>query len=134
MPPDEQVHRVALADVGPPAAAQARQLLRGALGEGRLEPLSDVATLLVSELVTNALRHGGGPRELVVDVAAAGVTVSVSDSSPAPPLQRDQWSPAVEVLPENGRGLLLVAALADDWGWAQEPLGKRVWFRLRVRR
>ena len=134
VPPDEQVHRVALADVGPPAAAQARQLLRGALGEGRLEPLSDVATLLVSELVTNALRHGGGPRELVVDVAAAGVTVSVSDSSPAPPLQRDQWSPAVEVLPENGRGLLLVAALADDWGWAQEPLGKRVWFRLRVRR
>jgi len=123
--------RFVLSDGGPAAAARARQVLREALGDGDLDRLADTATLLVSELVTNALRHGGGPRELLVDVHAGGVHVSVSDSSPVPPLQRDQGA-TLDVLPETGRGLLLVEALADDWGWAQEPLGKRVWFRLRA--
>jgi anti-sigma regulatory factor (Ser/Thr protein kinase) len=130
--PGPRPRRVSLADAGPPAAATARTLVREALADGALEALEPTATLLVSELVTNALRHGGGARELLVDVVPGAVTVSVSDGSSAPPLQRDQ-SLTLEVLPENGRGLLLVAALADDWGWAQEPLGKRVWFRLRAR-
>jgi PAS domain S-box-containing protein len=132
-PAGTDARRVQLLDGGPPSAAASRRVVRDTLAEHAMSTLQDSATLLVSELVTNALRHGGGPRELIVDVDPGGVTVSVSDSSPAPPLQRDQWATPVDVLPENGRGLLLVEALADDWGWLQEPAGKRVWFRLRSR-
>jgi anti-sigma regulatory factor (Ser/Thr protein kinase) len=125
--------RMILQDEGTTCAATSRRVVREALAAHGMISLVNSATLLVSEVATNALRHGGGPQELAVDVDGGGITVSVSDLSSAPPLQRDQWDTGSGILPENGRGLTLVAALADDWGWAQEPTGKRVWFRLRAR-
>jgi anti-sigma regulatory factor (Ser/Thr protein kinase) len=86
--------------------------------------------------VTNALRHAGGPRELVVEVDEAGAGVGVHDGSPQPPREEIADGPgAARVvdggLAEDGRGLLLVDLLADSWGWRPEPDGKLVWFRLR---
>jgi anti-sigma regulatory factor (Ser/Thr protein kinase) len=123
----------ALQDEGTTGPASSRRLVRETLAAHVPADLVDSAVLLVSELVTNALRHGGGPQKLSVDIDDGGVTVSVSDSSVSPPLERDLHETASGILPENGRGLILVAALADDWGWAQESSGKRVWFRLRTR-
>lgn len=123
----------ALQGTGMNGPASCRRLVRETLASHALADLVDSAVLLVSELVTNALRHGGGPQEVSVDIDADGVKVSVSDSSMSPPRQRERSQTSGGILPENGRGLILVAALADDWGWVQEPSGKRVWFRLRSR-
>jgi anti-sigma regulatory factor (Ser/Thr protein kinase) len=120
----------------PQAPALARRAVVDALQAGGLPELADTATLLVSELVTNALRHGGGPRELFVQVDDAAVAVGVRDASPRAPHPVTGEGPgAMRVvdggLAENGRGLLLVELLADTWGWRPEDGGKLVWFRLR---
>jgi anti-sigma regulatory factor (Ser/Thr protein kinase) len=151
-------------DARPEAAAFARSRVRDALVTHGMSARADTAVLLVSELVTNALRHGGGPHELVVALDADGVTVTVGDRSPASPRPRravhdvlrppqrpqpdtrDTAAPAEgqrlrdagldeellddDGLSETGRGLLLVEALADTWGWKGTAGGKRVWFRL----
>jgi anti-sigma regulatory factor (Ser/Thr protein kinase) len=84
----------------------------------------DVALLLTSELVTNAIRHAGTSFE--VDVAPTNdgqVEVSVSDASPVVPHM-------VEVPPEaqSGRGLFFVQHYAQAWGVEPTSRGKRVWF------
>lgn len=84
--------------------------------------------LVVSELVGNAVRHGGVP--LALDLALDGdvLVVGVSDTSPGLPQQR---SAAGEE--EGGRGLTIVAALAQDWGVDPgDDVGKRVWARMTV--
>jgi anti-sigma regulatory factor (Ser/Thr protein kinase) len=109
--------------VDSPAAARA--FARAAVaGERPLVPLDDV-TLVVSELVTNAVLHGTGDVTIRVDVAAAGITVEVADDEPdlvdAPPAAKD--APA-------GRGLLLVSRVARRWGVRPEGAGKVVWAEL----
>lgn len=87
----------------------------------------DVARLLVTELVTNAVLHGSGIVLLVVARDGAGLRVDVYDENPHPPVVVDPWP-----LMENGAGMRLVAALADSWGVAPRDglPGKRVWFGL----
>lgn len=88
----------------------------------------DVARLLVTELVANAIEHGCGIVLLVVACDGEGVRVYVDDENPDPPVVIEPRS-----LMENGAGMRLVAALADAWGVAGrgdgQP-GKRVWFSL----
>jgi anti-sigma regulatory factor (Ser/Thr protein kinase) len=113
----------------------ARRTVTATLTAAGLDEYVDTATLLASELVTNALTHGGGPEELLVEIDAGGISVAVRDASPQPPREDQSEGPgAVRVveggLAENGRGLLLVAMLADSWGWRPEAGGKLVWFRL----
>ena len=120
----------------PHAASAARRVVAAALHRAGHDDLVDTATLLVSEVVTNALRHGGGPREMLVEVGADGIAVGVTDGSQQPPREEPGDGPgAVRVvdggLAENGRGLVLVDLLADSWGWRPEPDGKLVWFTLR---
>ncbi|GAA1004989.1 DNA-binding protein [Streptomyces sp. F-3] len=96
----------------------------------------DDAVLATDELFANAVQHASaGPCDTVtvtVEWNARTLRVTVADRSPLPPPRPHP----VDVTAESGRGLAIVAALADDWGMAPpEPggRGKRVWFTLRRR-
>jgi serine/threonine-protein kinase RsbW len=99
-------------------------LVRRALSEKSGDVL-DTAELLTSELVTNALLHAG--TDLVVHIEAENgtVRVAVDDGCDTGPRL---GSP--DTIDLGGRGLPLVASLADRWGWEPLPRGKRVWFEV----
>ena len=119
----------------PEAVSQARRFARQTLTGWGMENLADDVALVVSELVTNALRHG---------VAAAGAPAA-ADGAPTVRLGLARWSsrlvcsvrdpsstgPAPKspgFTAESGRGLHLVASCTETWGW--HPLtgaGKVVW-------
>ncbi|EFL34620.1 regulatory protein [Streptomyces viridochromogenes DSM 40736] len=114
----------------PGAVRTARQAVRGQLRSWSLDSLTDLAALLVSELVTNALRHATGPIgvRLVRPSELNGVLlVEVSDPLPDPPRER---IPRPE--DESGRGLQLVASSSRRWGTRPGTAGKTVWFELAV--
>ncbi|MFE9647962.1 SpoIIE family protein phosphatase [Streptomyces sp. NPDC006365] len=108
----------------PRSVGRAREFARGQLLSWDLEPLVDTAELLVSELVTNALRYGEGDirlrllldRTLVCEVWDAGLV------QPRRRRARDT--------DEGGRGLQLVGLLSAAWGSRRTPRGKTVWFEL----
>jgi anti-sigma regulatory factor (Ser/Thr protein kinase) len=109
------------ASVAAPARARAfaRQAVAGRL---RAVPLEDV-TLVVSELVTNAVLHGLGDVTLAVSMNDDdAVHVEVGDDQPD---LADATMQAPDA--ESGRGLLLVSRLADRWGVRPERGGKVVW-------
>jgi anti-sigma regulatory factor (Ser/Thr protein kinase) len=82
--------------------------------------------LLTSELVTNAVGHAAGPVvTLVISCSGGQVRVDVHDTSSVLPEVADVPADA-----ESGRGLHLVAALADEWGFYRTPAGKAVYFTL----
>ena len=90
--------------------------------------LMDDASVLVSELITNAFRHGKGPIGLDILRLAQAVRVEVSDGSNKPPVLR-----TVSEDSEGGRGMFLVEQLAAAWGYSlPEDGGKVVWFDLNV--
>jgi anti-sigma regulatory factor (Ser/Thr protein kinase) len=114
----------------PGAVRTARAVVRGQLRTWGLDPLGDVAALLVSELVTNALRHATGPigvRLVRPAGSAAPLLVEVSDPLPDPPRER-----TARTDDENGRGLQLVAHSSRRWGTRPADSGKTVWFELAV--
>ena len=92
---------------------------------------SDAATLLTSELVTNAIRHtaSGGPSGtvtiVIVDVPD-GALIEVTDngSSAGTPVVRS------DLMAQHGHGLYLVQQLAAQWGFLRDPGGTTVWFHL----
>jgi anti-sigma regulatory factor (Ser/Thr protein kinase) len=86
---------------------------------------ADVTTLLVSELITNALRHGPPPLCLQVVVLADRVRLEVHDSNPAPPVLS---RPDLES--EHGRGMWLIDTVSARWGHRPLPPGKVVWLEL----
>jgi len=88
----------------------------------------DVVTLLTSELVTNAIRHGEPPVCLRAALEDSAVTVSVDDGSVLAPVPVDvtTWDAS------GGRGLHLVESLSDRWGVSLDGVGKRVWFQVRL--
>jgi anti-sigma regulatory factor (Ser/Thr protein kinase) len=123
----------------PRAAGQARSLLARAVAAWDLPDAADPAATVLSELVTNAVVHGRGDRiRVIVDRPRVDrLYLGVVDRSPhALPVLRTP-TPA----DPGGRGLVLVAALADRWGcdqlgggtssWVRPfPWGKRVWAEL----
>ncbi|MEU4468055.1 SpoIIE family protein phosphatase [Streptomyces sp. NPDC024017] len=105
----------------PAAVARARKMAGEQLSEWGLTEAEFATELIVSELVTNALRYGGAPIELRL-IRDASLICEVSDgSSTAPHLRR------ARVFDEGGRGLLLVAQLAERWGSRQTATGKTIW-------
>ena len=108
----------------PTAASQARRLVRAALVDWELDRLLDTTELLVSELVTNAVRYSEAPIGLRLRKTAHVLLVEVADPLPDPPLERQSAG-----TDEGGRGLQLVHRLADSWGTRSEGAGKVVWFR-----
>ncbi|NEB03644.1 ATP-binding protein [Streptomyces sp. SID13726] len=116
--------------------ARARAFARDTLCSWSLDHRSDDATLVITELAANAVAHAmpragaGGAAEVWLGLALdpAHLLVSVSDPADAPPA----YTPAdVSALPEHGRGLYIVDALAEEWGWTlRPPAGKTVWAKL----
>ncbi|MDQ4088962.1 MAG: PAS domain-containing SpoIIE family protein phosphatase/ATP-binding protein [Actinomycetota bacterium] len=123
--PSPGVHRLAF-ELKPESAALTRGFTAGVLDGAGVRDQVDTAVLLVSELVTNAVRHARGPCALVVNVKDDEVELAVEDGDPQVPVTRDGGG-----LEESGRGLLLVGALADRWGVRAIPGGKAIWFSLR---
>lgn len=115
----------------PRAAGRARRVVTELLVAWGCTETAEVAELLVSEIVTNAVRYVGAREALRLDVAAHSerIRVAVSDGSPLRPVLK-----AVHDDDETGRGMQLVAALALEWGIVESPLGaapgKQVWFEL----
>ncbi|MFE6398843.1 ATP-binding protein [Streptomyces alboflavus] len=118
------------------SVGRARTLLREQASSWDLPPeVTETATLLLSELMTNAYRHAkvSPGREIWTRcVLKAGLLhIAVSDANATPPAPRHACPED-----ESGRGLALVATLSDDWGTELRPggIGKRVWFELAVAR
>ncbi|MFJ9611819.1 SpoIIE family protein phosphatase [Kitasatospora sp. NPDC101176] len=103
---------------------RARSLVREQLAGWHLEALSDTTELLVSELVTNAVRVARDRVQLQL-IRVDKLLVEVSDDNHNLP----SLEPA-EQLGETGRGLTLVTKLAERWGTARKAVGKVVWFEL----
>lgn len=117
-------HRLEL-DRAPTDAIAARAFTAGVLEHAGWAEHIDTATLLVSELVTNALRHGQAPCALSITFRGERVEISVEDGDPTFPSRRP-----VDELAEDGRGFILIEALAADWGARRLPGGKATWFVL----
>jgi anti-sigma regulatory factor (Ser/Thr protein kinase) len=114
---------------GPAAAAEARRQVRAAICAWEIPVDRDVATLLTSELVTNAIRHEvTGIVMLAISCSVGQLRVDVYDTSRSLPMLID-----APVDAEAGRGLMLVATLSAEWGFYRTPAGKAVYFTLAFR-
>jgi anti-sigma regulatory factor (Ser/Thr protein kinase) len=113
-------------DLGGQWVGRLRSICAAKLSTWGLTPLVDDAKLLLSELVTNALRYGeGGEIEFRLVITPRGLLIAVDDGSAVRPQLSD-----VGTAGETGRGLLLVAALAGDWGVS--PDGTTTWCTLHL--
>ncbi len=116
----------------PASAALVRRAIAADLAEHQsaADTAEDVV-LVASELVGNAVVHAGAgvDHDLAVtwEVAPEAVTVEVGDPSPQLPRVRAASNTAA-----GGRGLHIVAAIADDWGVRRTAHGKKVWARVPV--
>ncbi|MGW5970931.1 SpoIIE family protein phosphatase [Streptomyces sp. NPDC055186] len=108
----------------PRSVGRAREHARTRLLAWGLEPLVDTTELLVSELVTNALRYGEGEIRLRL-LLDRTLVCEVWDSGLVQPRRR-----RARDTDEGGRGLQLVGLLSAAWGSRRTPRGKTVWFEL----
>jgi len=109
-----------------PSAASARRFVAAALGRwGCPDDFVELVLLLTSELVTNAYRHAGSETRVSVRVEDDVARVEVRDVGPGEPQLRPHDAERVD-----GRGLQIVDALADRWGYRSSDAGTSVWFEL----
>jgi hypothetical protein len=116
------------------AAGEARQFTRTTLRDWDLTRLADSVTVIVSEMLSNAMRHGMArpspdhvpshrPVWLGLLRQGVGVLCTVSDPSTEVPVLREP-----DFLAESGRGLHLIDSLSESWGWTTpDHAGKSVW-------
>ncbi|GAA4996982.1 hypothetical protein GCM10023205_82800 [Yinghuangia aomiensis] len=106
----------------PESVAHARQVTVRKLADWGAEELAITAELIVSELATNSVRYAPGAIELRLILRERTLACEVTDTnSAAPRLRRANDDD------EGGRGLFLVAQLAQDWGVRWKPDGKTIW-------
>jgi anti-sigma regulatory factor (Ser/Thr protein kinase) len=112
----------------PTSAGRARAFVTDMLALWDCDDVDEIAGLLTSEVVTNAIRHAGG--ELVVEVSLQADTLRVSTTDLDP-----LWPQPIRASPHDshGRGLLMVDSLARRWGVESRTAGKVVWFEVSVR-
>jgi anti-sigma regulatory factor (Ser/Thr protein kinase) len=108
------------------AVPEARRALRELLRQSGRTGRSDLAELLTSELVTNALVHTDRDAVLTATVTPGGLRVEVRDFV----ARRPRLRPPDARDGTHGRGLFLVDCLADAWGVRPHGVGKAVWFEL----
>lgn len=151
--------RLELAPV-PTAPGDARRFVSHTCQEWELGALAADVALPVSELVTNVVLHARTPLSVHLDVVQESLEVAVRDQDPRPPVVRplrhdlltdvdtltlrlpdleepeDLRDPRLHVGPSGsiaaGRGMIVVDAVADEWGVAHLAAGKDVWFRVAV--
>ena len=113
------------------AAGLARQATRDTLVAWQLAYLEETAVLLVSELVTNVVRHARSDAlgmALRLEPAGASLVIEVHDGDPHEPRPRMPGR-----FDESGFGFVLIEALAGKWGVRQTEIGKAVWVELDAR-
>ncbi len=116
--------------VGAPRLA--RRSVREWLSAEGLDEFEERALVVVSELVSNAVVHARTVLELSFAAEGRNVEVGVRDQdrrSPESVWRLEKVAPNDGKLTEGGRGLAIVAALADEWGVSKTANGKRVWAR-----
>ena len=114
----------------PIAAAEARSQVGAVIRAWKVPVDPDIAVLLTSDLVTDAITHGEGETvTLAIRCSRGHLRIDVYDTSRSLPMTRDE--PAGT---ETGHGLVLVAALSTEWGSFQTPAGKATYFTLAVSR
>jgi anti-sigma regulatory factor (Ser/Thr protein kinase) len=124
-PTELQVCRIRLT-ASPVAAGEARGRVRAAIRAWDIPVEEDIAVLLTSELVTNAISHEAGTTIMLSVTSSSGMLrVDVHDTSRTWPVLVDASADA-----EAGRGLMLVATLSATWGIYRTPAGKAVYFTL----
>jgi anti-sigma regulatory factor (Ser/Thr protein kinase) len=106
----------------PMSATVARQVTRKHLAVSCPSEAVEIAALLVTELVTNAVLHARTAIVLAVDCAPGRVFIRVADRSASVPRHRTYGTDAA-----TGRGIALVDELATSWGVERSPHGKAVW-------
>ncbi|MFD0316763.1 ATP-binding protein [Streptomyces flavalbus] len=104
----------------PRAVTVSRRTLRLVLTVHGLIRFVDVAELLAAELVSNAVLHTKGPAALRVRWAAGVLRIGAWDADPEPPQPPTPFERSGDA--EGGRGLALVRACSDVWGW--QPLAR----------
>ncbi|MFF7748211.1 SpoIIE family protein phosphatase [Streptomyces sp. NPDC007971] len=109
-------------DSEPTVVARARKHTGDQLSSWGLEEAAFATELMVSELVTNAIRYGRPPIRLRLIHQNSTLICEVYDSSGTTPHMR-----RARIFDEGGRGLLLVAQLAERWGTRHDRVGKTVW-------
>ena len=110
----------------PGSARRARQFIRDfCLAAALDDDVCEKAALLVSELVTNAVIHGRTRATLTAQRPDGCLRVAVHDLNAQLP-----GMPPTDADAESGRGIRIVAAVADRWGAEPDGHGKTVWFEL----
>ena len=110
----------------PSSVPLSRRLVRDVLSTWAAPQDLQDAELLVTELVANVVDHAGGDvLTLEISLAGAWLRMAVVDGSAVLPMVRE-----LSRSEQRGRGMQLVAAIADRWGTEEHHGGKRVWFEL----
>jgi ABC-type multidrug transport system ATPase subunit/anti-sigma regulatory factor (Ser/Thr protein kinase) len=110
----------------PAAVAEVRRAATGQLERWGLEDLTFTTELILSELITNAIRYAGGPIQVRL-IKDRSLICEVGDASSTAPHLR-----YAATTDEGGRGLFLVAQLAEQWGTRYTPAGKIIWTEQRI--
>ncbi|WP_178380129.1 ATP-binding protein [Cryptosporangium aurantiacum] len=123
-----RIKRDIVVPADPSASAAARRFLQQTAADWDLSPdLTEVAQLVVSELVSNAVEHAGTPSTVVLELTDTGLRISVRDGSTVQPVARP-----LDMVSFRGRGLPLIDRVSERWGIADHPDGKTVWAALAV--
>ncbi len=108
------------------SAAQARSFAESALAEWGLFGLRDTVSLLVTELISNGVRHAQTTLELILRFDDVSLRVAVADGDPRPPITHARHGLTV-----GGWGLALIDSLSARWGTdIDDARGKTVWFEI----
>jgi anti-sigma regulatory factor (Ser/Thr protein kinase) len=108
----------------PYSVQMARFYIRAVLIYHHLGDYAEDAEIVTSEIMTNAVKHADAQTiglELTRLEGSRAVVIVVTDPSPLPPVKRDQADDT-----ESGRGLHIVAAISQRWGWRPHGAGKAV--------
>jgi anti-sigma regulatory factor (Ser/Thr protein kinase) len=119
-----------LLDFAPTASAcrEARRAVQGLCRSPRLTPLANDAALLVSEVMSNAIRHATKRITLRVTCSKTTILVSVTDDGERSDV--DLAPRQLDHSAETGRGLFVIDRIASEWGSSCNAQGTSVWFLL----